>query len=161
MDLFAAIETERHRLADELETFTDEQWATQSQCEGWDVRHVAAHTVLPFNLTKPAFLMGIVRARFDFDRFFFAKTGQLAASMTTGEVIAQLRANADNRWTPPGPYGAEVPLTEIIVHGQDIRRPLGMACPVPDETIDVALRALKDDAMRANYAERIGVPVPV
>jgi Mycothiol maleylpyruvate isomerase N-terminal domain len=43
INLLAAIADERRTLADMFDTFTDEQWATPSLCEGWTVRHVAAH----------------------------------------------------------------------------------------------------------------------
>jgi hypothetical protein len=43
------IDTERRRLADDLEPLTPEQWATQSQCDAWDGHHVAAHIISPFN----------------------------------------------------------------------------------------------------------------
>jgi hypothetical protein len=46
---------------------------------------------------------------------------------------------------------------ETVVHGQDIRRPLGLANPVPTATIDLALNGIDDEVVRADYARRIGV----
>ena len=52
-----------------------------------------------------------------------------------------LRKNAEHRFSPPG-FGPEAPLTDLVVHGQDIRRPLGLAHHVPDDHARVALDLL-------------------
>ena len=44
--LWAAIDDQRRRTADLLATLTDDQWDHPSLCEGWTVRHVAAHLTL-------------------------------------------------------------------------------------------------------------------
>lgn len=157
MDMWEAIRTERLRLADDLEQLTPEQWAAQSQCEAWDIRHAAAHTVMPFELSTPKFLLGAIGSGFNLNKFAVKATKKIAEQNTNEQVIQKLRDNADNRWTPPGPkFGAEIPLTEIIVHGQDIRRPLGIECPIPQETIDGALEAITNDKVREDYRTRIG-----
>ena len=44
--VWAAIDDQRARTADLLQQLTDEQWRRPSLCEGWTVRHVAAHLTL-------------------------------------------------------------------------------------------------------------------
>ncbi|MEL7209518.1 MAG: hypothetical protein AAGK32_14985, partial [Actinomycetota bacterium] len=82
-------------------------------------------------------------------------TARIHAANRREDVIASLRANADNQWTPPR-FGPEVPLSEVVVHGADIRRPLGLASTVPEETIDLALEGITDETRRADYARRVG-----
>ncbi len=154
--IWTSIATERRRLADELEGLTEEQWATPSQCAAWTVDEVAAHLIVPFEISTPRFVAAMIRHRGNLDRVILAMTAKVAARTTRAERIATLRSNAENPWRPPR-LGPEIPLSEIVVHGQDIRRPLGLECPVPAETVDLSLRLLDDDEIRADYARRIGV----
>ncbi|MEM9562418.1 MAG: maleylpyruvate isomerase family mycothiol-dependent enzyme [Actinomycetota bacterium] len=158
--IWAGIATERRRLADELEGLTESQWTTPSQCAAWTVEEVAAHLIVPFEISTPKFVVAMIRHRGNLDRVILAMTAKVVARTTRAERIAKLRANAENPWRPPR-LGPEIPLSEIVVHGQDIRRPLGLECPVPAETIDLALRAIDDDEVRADYAGRIGVVDPI
>jgi len=44
--IWSAIDGQRGRVADLLESLTDEQWQHPSLCEGWTVRDVGAHLTL-------------------------------------------------------------------------------------------------------------------
>ena len=158
MEIWEAIATERNRLADELERLTPEQWSTQTQCEAWDVRHAAAHVLLPFQLSTGQFFGAMVKNRFNVDKMAVNETEKIASSMSNEEIIQAIRDNADNKWTPSIPgFGAEIPLSEVVVHGQDIRQALGQECPIPQETIDLTLEGIKKDKIREDYQRRIGV----
>lgn len=152
--MWAAIETERLRLADDLAQLDDGQWTTQSQCDLWTVEEVAAHIVVPFETSTFRLGLTMAKNRFSLTRTINELTAKLHASTNRSERIEMLRANADNRWTPPG-NGPEIPLTEVLVHGQDIRRPLGLEHEIPTATIDLALAAISDLDTRADYARRI------
>lgn len=124
MDTFEMIATERRALADEMDGWSDEQWQTPSLCGAWTVREVAAHLIVPFTVTAPKVLLRMISKGFDFNR----ANDELAreeAAKPTGEIVETLRANAEHRFTPPF-NGPEAPLTDVIVHGQDMRRPLGI-----------------------------------
>ena len=54
------------------------------------------------------------------------------AARPSAEIVADLRRLADGRFAPPG-LGSVAPLTDILVHGQDIRIPLGLATDRPVE----------------------------
>lgn len=125
MDTFEMIADERRQLADELDTLTDEQWATPSLCGSWTVRDVAAHLTTPFTVAGPSFFVGIVTSGFNFDKAN-DKISRREAQKPTDEIIDNLRTNAEHRFTPPA-SPPEAPLTDILVHGQDIRRPLGLS----------------------------------
>lgn len=154
--MWELVAEERRRLADELDRLTDEQWSTPSQCDAWTVRQVAAHLIMPFELSLPRFFLQLVRHRFDFDAVAVTASNEIAARRSTAEIIRTLRDNAENRWTPPAPgLGVETVLAEVVVHGQDIRNALGMPCSVPPATIERALASLKQDDLREPYRRRI------
>jgi uncharacterized protein (TIGR03083 family) len=122
--VFAAIGDERRALADVLEGLTPAQWETQSLCGAWTVRDVGAHLVMA--LVTPIWKFGVamIRAGGSFDAANVALTSRVAT--TQGESLpALLREHADSHFTPPG-SGPLAPLTDILIHGQDIRRPLGI-----------------------------------
>lgn len=154
-EIWAAVAAERRRLADELEGLTEAEWTTPTQCAAWTVEGLAAHLITPFEISTPRFLLTMARNRFGFDATMVELSARVAARHTRSDLVAKLRANAENRWTPPR-SGPEVVLTEIVVHGQDIRRPLGRDCPVPPETVDAALRVVEDPSIQADYADRVG-----
>ncbi|MEM7338614.1 MAG: maleylpyruvate isomerase family mycothiol-dependent enzyme [Actinomycetota bacterium] len=152
--MWAAIEVERLRLADDLAGLSEHQWTTQSQCDRWTVEEVAAHLVVPFEVSNLRLGLTMAKNRFSLTRTVNELTARLHASTSRAERIELLRANAADRWTPPG-LGPEIPLSEVIVHGQDIRRPLGLDHSIPAATIDLALNGISDLDTRADYARRI------
>ncbi len=135
-DVFAIIADERRLTADLLDGLTDEQWNTPSWCTGWRVREVAAHLVMPFSVSLPQMVVRMMNNRFDFNRVSdrFARD----EPRTNAELAASLRTSAEHRFTPPG-LGPEAPLTDIIVHTQDICRPLAIVRDVPAERATVVL----------------------
>ena len=128
--IWPTIHADRQALADDLASLTDEQWATRSLCEDWDVHQVLAHLLSAAKMTPPKFFVNFGAAGFNFDKF---AAKQVAIESKNGPAAtlaafraAQLRTNA-----PPGPK--DTWLGEAFVHGEDIRRPLGIphAYPLP------------------------------
>lgn len=124
-DPFDLIEQERRRLADLAETWSPEQWDVPSLAEGWRVREVLAHLTMPFSVALPGLMLGLVRNRGNFDRFADRWARDTASSRPPAELAVALRANAAGRFTPPG-MGPGAPLTDLVVHGLDVRIPLGL-----------------------------------
>ncbi|GAA2054005.1 maleylpyruvate isomerase family mycothiol-dependent enzyme [Williamsia deligens] len=153
---FAAIADERRVLADVLDGLDEGQWATQSLCSAWDVRGVAAHLLGPTVTGIPEVIWLVLRARGDFERSNMALTDRVVRRY--GDELPQmLRANADHRFTPPG-GGPLAPLTDLLVHGQDIRRPLGIGRTFDPDRICAALDFLMSPAARRGFAPlRAGV----
>ncbi|MBE7160380.1 MAG: maleylpyruvate isomerase family mycothiol-dependent enzyme [Williamsia herbipolensis] len=148
--IFAAIADERRVLADVLDGLDDRQWATQSLCGAWDVRGVAAHLLGPTVTGIPEVLWLVLRARGNFERSNKALTDRVVARY--GARLPQmLRANADHRFTPPG-GGPIAPLTDLLIHGQDIRRPLGLARSFDPDRQRAALDFLTSPASRRGFA---------
>ncbi len=155
--MWDAVAAERRRLADELETLTDDQWQAQSQCDAWNVRQAAAHLITPWEVSNGTLFKAMLKNRFSFDRAMVEVTNDLAERLTTDEIIQKLRDNAEDRWTPPIPgAGVEVVLSEVVVHAQDIRNAVGLPCSTPDETIEMALSGIKKESVAADYRRRIG-----
>ena len=140
MDLFAEIADERRRLAEQLSGLTPEQQAAPSLCDRWTVHDVAAHLIMPMEVRLPRFALALLAARGDFDRANVRLTDRVARR-PFGEVVDVLRRKADVRFTPPG-AGPESPLTDVLVHGLDICRPLGISRDVPAARLRTALTFL-------------------
>lgn len=129
VDIFAEIADERRGLADLLEGLTAEQRATPSLCGDWTVQEVVGHLVVPLQVGIPRFVLTMLVCGGNFDRAN-TRLARDQASRPYGELIETLRRRADVRFTPPG-SGPEAPLTDVLVHGLDICRPLGLSHPVP------------------------------
>ena len=154
--VFDAVADERRVLADVLDGLTDAQWATPSLCGAWDVRGVAAHLVAPTITGIPEILWLVLRARGNFDRSNVSLTDRVVRRH--GERLPQmLRDNADHRFTPPG-VGPIAPLTDLLIHGQDIRRPLGIERSFDPDRQRAALDFLNSPASRRGFAP-LRVPV--
>ncbi|MGY1849629.1 MULTISPECIES: maleylpyruvate isomerase family mycothiol-dependent enzyme [unclassified Blastococcus] len=123
--MLAAVAAERLDLCDDLETLDERDWATPSLCRGWTVHHVLAHLTLAHRQTLRATLAHAVLARGDFDRTELMWAHEISAEHPPAELIALLRATAavDHRVPLSSPLD---PLTDVLVHGQDIARPLGL-----------------------------------
>ncbi len=137
VDPFALIATERLRLADALDQIGTGDWDRSSRCVGWSIHVVAAHLNAPWSASLPTVLIAVARAR-SFDGGFDRVARDLAVSLDPAACVAGLRAHADSRFTPPG-FGPEAPLTDVIVHGDDMLQPLGRAAPVAPEALAVSL----------------------
>ncbi|MGW3424135.1 maleylpyruvate isomerase family mycothiol-dependent enzyme [Streptomyces phaeochromogenes] len=129
---------ERLGLADFLDDLEGADWEAPSLCTGWTVHDVVAHLTLSTRTTLPAMVKGMVRARGDWERMEFDAARRRAADFGPAELIAQFRETAAS--TRRAPLSAPLdPLVDVLVHGQDIARPLGRVRPTPQEQTIAAL----------------------
>ena len=131
---------ERRALADQLATLTPQQQATRSLCAAWSVHDVAAHLIMPMEVSVPRVVLAVLLAGGNFDRANERITRRLA-QRPFAEVVDVLRRKADSRFTPPG-SGPEAPLVDVLVHGLDIRRPLQLHRDIPEPRLRKALTFL-------------------
>lgn len=125
------ISAERRALADLAEGLTPEQLATPSLCAGWTVHDVIAHLTLNLTFSPRQSAGTLLRSGFRPNRFIQLLTAD-AAKRSDAELVALLRDRAEATWGPPG-FGPLAPLTDLLVHGVDLRRPLGLDhAPEPD-----------------------------
>lgn len=138
--IWPSIHAERRALADDLDGLTAQQWATQSLCSEWNVHEVLAHLLSAAKMTPLKFITRFAAARFSFDRF---TANQVAIEIAADPVVTleAFRAAAQRETAPPGPK--ETWLGEAFVHGEDIRRPLGITrvYPLPEVARVVAFYA--------------------
>jgi len=123
VDVLAAIADERRRVADLVESLTAEQLNVPSLCGDWTVKQVAGHLLAAIDPPTPLFPL-ILRSGLRIHRAN-ARLAVLTAARPAGEIAAGLRANAENPFKPPL-VGHAGQLTDLQVHGQDMRRPLGL-----------------------------------
>jgi uncharacterized protein (TIGR03083 family) len=128
---WSLIHDERHRLIEDLQTLTAEQWRTASLCPGWDVQEALAHLVALTKQTPPKFFGKFIASGFQFDKMV-AKDVARESSGTAAQTLAELSAHAGDTTAPPGPVDSWI--GEIVVHGADIRRPLGIDYSPPVAT---------------------------
>ncbi|MFE2562082.1 maleylpyruvate isomerase family mycothiol-dependent enzyme [Streptomyces sp. NPDC059352] len=131
------VHAERAALIEDLARLDDEQWEKPSLCEGWTVHDVVAHLVDTARTTRLGFVVGLARARFDFDRQNAVGVTRERGA-TPQATLERLRRVAPRRTTPPAPLDSR--LVEEVVHGEDIRRPLGLTRSYPAEAVVRSLR---------------------
>ena len=119
-------------LGDLLETLTATEWASPSLCAGWSVREVAAHLVWRVSsgpLSRSLSVSTIMLAR----RESPAGAIEILAKedlSTPAVLLTALRNAAAARRDGHGGQGVG-DLTEVVVHGYDIARPLLRPLGIP------------------------------
>jgi uncharacterized protein (TIGR03083 family) len=129
---WALVHAERAALAADLAALTEEQWATPSLCAGLTVREVLAHLTAAASLTPLRWFAGVVRCRFDFDKQVAMRLAEHLGT-SGADTLARFRHVVTSTTKPPLPVVAM--LGETIVHGEDIRRPLGIRRDHPIDTV--------------------------
>jgi uncharacterized protein (TIGR03083 family) len=131
------VHAERAALIEDLEGLDGELWEQSSLCGEWTVHDVVAHLVDTARTTRLGFVVGLARARFDFDRQN-TRGVERERDASPQETLERLHQVATRRSTPPAPLDSR--LVEEIVHGEDIRRPLGLTRHYPREAVVRSLR---------------------
>jgi uncharacterized protein (TIGR03083 family) len=126
--VWPTIHAERAALADDLAGLTPEQWAMPTMCSEWNVHDVLAHQLSAAKMTPPKFFLNFAGAGFNFNKFA-AKQVAVESAGGPAATLAAFRTAQDRRSAPPGPK--DTWLGEAFVHGEDIRRPLGITREYP------------------------------
>lgn len=134
--VFTAVADERREIAALIDDLDDAALATPSLCTGWDVKTVAAHLVSVFAdsfwvFQWTAIRCGGVHRAID-------ELAHRRAQQPASQIVACLRQGADHQLSPPitGPRSG---LTDVLVHGGDIRIPLGRPFEPDPQLCAVAL----------------------
>ena len=139
------IDSERAWMADFLESLPPEDWQRPSLCAAWTVRDVGAH--LAFAQTPVRDLLWpALRAGFRYDAL--VRDTALSSPLTHEEIVAKLRSFLGSRRRVAFITDLE-PLIDVLVHNQDIARPLGVDHPIPP------------DAAAAAADRVLGTPPPI
>ncbi|TWH75538.1 maleylpyruvate isomerase family mycothiol-dependent enzyme [Modestobacter roseus] len=152
-DLWAAVHAERAALADDLADLTAEQWARPSLCGRWTVEEVLAHLTAAASTGRGRWLASMLAARFDTDVHNDRRLAEQRGA-DPAATLARFRAVVPSTTAPTGHTAAW--LGEVVVHAQDVRRPLGLpgAPPVPVVTAVARFYAARDFAVNSRTAAR-------
>ncbi|MFC5137836.1 maleylpyruvate isomerase family mycothiol-dependent enzyme [Actinomycetospora rhizophila] len=128
------VAAERRDLADQLAALDDDAWATPSLCASWTAHDVLAHLTFSVELRTVPLMLEVARARGDLDAVFARQARARAAALGPRALLDRLRDTADvpRRLAVSAPAD---PLDDVLVHGQDITRPLGIVRPMPVERV--------------------------
>ena len=137
MDIQPAIADERRRIAELVALLPPEQLEIPSLCGEWTVKQVVGHLLAAISKPPTPLLPLIVRSGFNIHKAN-ARLAALMAERSAAELAQGLRDNADNPFRPPI-VGYPGQLTDLQVHGQDIRRPLGLPHGLRPERLRASL----------------------
>ncbi|MET0903164.1 MAG: maleylpyruvate isomerase family mycothiol-dependent enzyme [Acidimicrobiales bacterium] len=143
---------ERRSLLDTFETLTPEQWETQSLCSSWTVRQLLGHLVVAADPGLRNFVGPVLRARGSFD----TANDRLAreeAERPVDELLARYRERHTNRKPPPG-LPLTAPLGDAMLHGLDLRVPLGLPLERPVERWEPVMGLLLSFRATAGFVKR-------
>lgn len=137
------IHAERAAMADTWDGLSAGQWKSPSWCEGWSVQEAAGHILAAAEQTPFNFYKELAQAGLRFNVFTERAARRLGA-LAPDELVSRLRARTTTTNHPPAPVIAM--LGEIVVHGEDIRRPLGL----DHQYAESALVAVADNYKKTN-----------
>lgn len=141
--IWTDIHSERAQMAQTLAGLSPDQWAAASWCAGWSVQDAAGHILAAAEQTPANFFRELAGAGFRFHVFTDRGARRLGA-IGPAELVRRLQARTSTTNSPPGPVIAM--LGEIVVHGEDIRRPLGLK----HQPTERALVAVADSYKNSN-----------
>ena len=150
--VWKAIHRERAAVADTLATLNPSQWSQPSLCGGWSVHVTAAHIVMGAEQTPSHFMKRMAANGFRFNTMMDRDARRLGTLPTT-ELIDRLRARLTTTNRPPAPVITM--LGEVVVHGEDIRQPLGIPSNVSDEALTACLEMYKGANFPTGTKKRI------
>ncbi|WP_105034052.1 maleylpyruvate isomerase family mycothiol-dependent enzyme [Cryobacterium aureum] len=138
-DIEALYTAERDRFVEDLAGLDDAAWQTPSLCQGWTVRDLCAHLLMPYELRFSRFIVGLAQARFNFDKLAdrWARTDR----RTGAELTRCIATTSAAGFAVPG-AGKLAPLAHLTIHAGDVRRPLGLAGRIAPEAGGMVLNEL-------------------
>ncbi|MGG5258535.1 maleylpyruvate isomerase family mycothiol-dependent enzyme [Phycicoccus avicenniae] len=160
--LWEGIDDQRTRSADLLEGLTPAQWDHPSLCEGWTVRHVAAHLTLQEQSLGD--LLGFVGRHPRMWRHpglngtIRESATIVAGELTPDEVVRRIRAGIGTRRHNAFVTPLET-LTDALVHGQDVAVPLGL--PLEMRPGPSAVAATRRWATRRSWLASVNRRLPL
>jgi uncharacterized protein (TIGR03083 family) len=134
LDEMASISALAHGLS-------EDEWDHTSLCDGWRVRDVISHMCLGYTTPMPSMLAKIGRHGFNVDRVSREESIAFGSTHSPDEILVVFdtihRENIRKGITRF--IKAQEGLVDHLVHHQDIRRPLQLPRPMPEERLVAAL----------------------
>ncbi len=135
--LWSLAHAERASLADDLADLDDVQWAQPSLCGRWAVQDVVAHLTAAASVGRWRWIASVVGARFDPDLHNERRLAEQRGA-TPAETLDRFRQVVGSTTAASGHTAAW--LGEVVVHAQDVRRPLGLATTPSVEAVTEVAR---------------------
>jgi uncharacterized protein (TIGR03083 family) len=124
------VDEEQREFATMLRGLSPEQWSAQSLCEGWTVHDAVIHIAIHAHSSAPQRIMDLARVGFNEDRQMEPERAR-----SKDELIEWLASPA----RLGGRQDILTQLSELVIHQQDVRRPLGLDRSIPAERLGVVL----------------------
>jgi uncharacterized protein (TIGR03083 family) len=151
-------EAERDEMLDLAERFAlldHEQWNAPSLCTEWRIRDVFAHMTAgaegAFGIG--AIIRGMLRHGFNYNRWV-AANGQHRGQQDPAVVLRSFRNAASSRKAPTGARPVRG-LMHVLIHGQDMCRPLGIERHLPEAHLVPVANFVKEDVHTFGAKKRI------
>lgn len=151
-DVWPVIHAERKALAADLDGISEQAWRTQSLCGDWSVQDVVAHMTATSRITGASFFPKLIGSGFSLKNLQ-ARDIRREKGGSPAETLERFKAQLDATGRPPGPI--DTMLGEVLVHSQDIRRPLGISHSYPTEALIQAADFYKGSNMILGTKRRI------
>lgn len=130
------IRAERSRLAEDLAELRPVAWSAPTLCADWSVEEVVAHLTAGASIGRWSWMRSIAGAGFRPEVHNARRLAEHRGS-TPAQTLERFRGVVDSRVAPTGDLWAW--LGEVVVHGSDVREPLGIrTAPDPDAVLVVA-----------------------
>jgi uncharacterized protein (TIGR03083 family) len=137
-ELWQHIHTERRALAERLSGLSGADWERPSLCPGWSVLDVAAHVISNPQLRgRHVLAMAARNLGRGYNTMIFREVKRWSRDQTPARIVADFETYAGSTRHVPLTTSVE-PLLDVIVHSQDILRPLGISYAAAPEAIAVA-----------------------
>ncbi len=120
-DVWPIIHAERRALAAQLEGIDDQAWGTASLCADWTVQDVLAHMTATTRLSGVSFFPKLIGSGFSLKKMQARDIARERGS-SGSEILERFTGRLGSTGRPPGPL--DTMLGEVLVHSEDIRRPL-------------------------------------
>jgi uncharacterized protein (TIGR03083 family) len=122
----AMVDAELEAFSTLARALTPEQWKTPSLCAGWTVRDVVEHTAFHTHRGLKETLGSTEKHA--------PRLAAAAHAETIDGLVAWISSPA-----PANVRKSKINLAELVIHQQDVRRPLGIARDYPDAAIRTSL----------------------
>jgi uncharacterized protein (TIGR03083 family) len=139
-DVWDAVDDERRDLVAFIESLTQNDLDHDSLCSGWRIRDVVGHLAWVPTASIGSVVVPLMAAGFNIDRMIDREAKRLA-KQEWSILCDQLAALVGDRRLPAktSPTGL---LVDVLVHHQDMRRPLGKSRHIDEDRLRMVLEYL-------------------
>lgn len=141
----------RRELYSYLEKLPDQQWDSQSLCQGWKVRDVVAHLILIHRYNVRNSWVEVLFSGFNINRFI-KKTATTLGKKSSSRLLELFHQRLDDKQHVASISSLNV-LIDLLVHEQDIRIPLGDTKLIDTAKLELIFGAWQPDEF--NYGEKL------